>query len=115
MFTNELPWKKDRKQKKFKVSKTREKKVRKTLSPQKKTNKTKKQNKKQKKNMAVSASHELSLLRCVYLWAALKKRQKTKNIQSFEDQRKKVHKTLSPQKKKTKQNKNKKQNKKYDG
>ena len=44
-----------------------------------------------------------------------KKRQKTKNIQSLEDQRKKVHKTLSPQKKKTKQNKNKKQNKKYGG
>ena len=34
------------------------KKVRKTLSPQKK--------KKQKKNMAVSTSHELSLLRCVH-------------------------------------------------
>ena len=45
-------------EKKIQSFEDQRKKVHKTLSPQKKKNK--------KKNMAVSTSHELSLLRCVY-------------------------------------------------
>ena len=49
-------------EKKIQSFEDQRKKVHKTLSPPKQKNKTKNK----KKNMAVSASHELSLLRCVY-------------------------------------------------